>query len=141
LSSVIGSFLISGFYEAALERKEYSFFPVYLDEFQSFSQHAILQMLSGIRKQGVSLTLAHHYTQEVSPELRAAIFGNVGTVIAFTIGALDAELVSQLFEHVKPDDLIKLRRYRAYAAVDGVTTELYMSDLPQKRYPSAPAAI
>jgi len=142
LSSVIGSFLLAAFHTAALQRKEYSLFPVYIDEFQKFSQFTIMEMLAGIRKQGICVVLAHHYTEEVSPELRAAIFGTVGNIVAFAVGPLDAELLAKQFEQkIKPDDLIKLPPYRALAHAGKGTVDLHMPPVEAKAFPSAPARI
>ena len=140
LSSIIGSFLLASFHVAALQRADdRSLFPVYIDECPNFSQFTIMQMLAGIRKKGISIMLAHQFMAQLSDEMRAAVLGTVGTTIAFAVGPLDAELLAKLFEHVKPDDLIKLPRFRAYARSDGATVDLHMPSIEAKIYPSAPA--
>ena len=142
LTTIIGSFLISRLHVAAQQRTEFSLFPVFIDEFQEFSPLVIRRVFAPWRKLGMSLNLAHHYLSEVDEKLRDAIFGTAGTTVAFTVSAFDAEAIAKLFAaSVKPDDLLTLKPYRAYAATQAGTTELFMPDIDRKRYPGAPAAI
>lgn len=84
-------------------------FYVYGDEFQTYTTLAVANMLSELRKYGVSLTLANQYLDQIDPEVRSAIMGNVGTLVTFRVGAEDAE---RLVKHFQPefeiDDLIAL---------------------------------
>jgi hypothetical protein len=142
LTSITGSFLISRIHIAAQQRKEFSLFPVFIDEFQDFSPLVIRWVFAPWRKLGMTLNLAHHYLTEVDEKLRDAIFGTAGTSVAFTVSAFDAGDIAKLFDQtVKPDDLIKLPPYEAYAATEKGTKYLLMPDLPAKRYASAPPAI
>ena len=104
--------------------------------------YGALPVFASWRKQGVSLALAHHYLSEIDDKLRDAIFGTVGCTVSFTVGAFDAENIAKLFsQNVKPDDLIKLPKYRAYAAVDGETQELHMPKIRGKPSRSMPRYI
>jgi hypothetical protein len=61
-------------------------FFVYIDEFQSFTTLALANMLSELRKYRVGFTIAHQYLHQLTPEIRHAALGNVGTFVSFRIG-------------------------------------------------------
>ena len=71
------------------ETQRRNFF-VYIDEFQSFTTLALASMLSELRKYRVGFTVAHQYMHQLEPDIRHAVLGNVGSVIAFRVGAEDA---------------------------------------------------
>ncbi len=73
-------------------------FHIYIDEFQQFASSAFPHLLSTIRKFNVSLTLAHQYIDQLSTDLKKAVFGNVGTIITFRLGHYDAELLAPELE-------------------------------------------
>ncbi len=130
-SSLIGALLLSNFHLHALGRNDRTPFHLFLDEFHHFGNSTVIEMLSGIRKFGVSVTLACQYLDQLSPAMRAAVLGTVGSMLAFRTGSLDAEVLSAEFE-LKRDDtaLSALPAYRAYARIDR-TTELHMPPLPE----------
>ncbi|MBX3512056.1 MAG: hypothetical protein KF750_00560 [Xanthobacteraceae bacterium] len=129
-SSLIGALLLSNFHLNALRRKERAPFHLYLDEFHHFGNGTVIEMLSGIRKFGVSLTLACQYLDQLTPAMRAAILGTAGTMLAFRIGALDAAALDPEFA-LSQDDiaLTALPSHRAYVRADR-TFELHMPGLP-----------
>jgi hypothetical protein len=90
-------------------------FYVYIDEFQSFTTLALVNMFSELRKYRVSFTVAHQYLNQLEPEIRHAVFGNVGTIISFRVGAEDAPYIVQEF-HEQQDklDFLQLPNYRIY---------------------------
>ena len=130
-SSLIGALLLSNLHLNALRRKDRSPFHLYLDEFHHFGNSTVIEMLSGIRKFGVSLTVACQYLDQLTPAMRAAVLGTVGTMLAFRTGAIDSETLAPEFE-LKRDDasLSALPPYRAYVRSDR-TTELRMLPLPE----------
>lgn len=84
-------------------------FFMYLDEFQTFTTLALVNMLSELRKYGVGLVLANQFMEQIEAEVREAIFGNVGTLVVFRVGAMDAErLVKELTPDLPPYDLTLL---------------------------------
>lgn len=130
-SSLIGALLLSNFHLTALQRKDRTPFHLYLDEFHHFGNSTIVEMLSGIRKFGVSLTIACQYLDQLSPAMKAAVLGTVGTMLAFRTGALDAESLAAEFDLERDDTpLSALPPYRAYARTNW-TTELYMPPFPE----------
>lgn len=129
-ASLLGSLLLSSLSLAGLSRADSPeanrrpFF-IYLDEFHSFSTTALADMLSELRKYGLSLTLAHQYVRQIKEEVRQSVLGNVGTIVCFRIGPEDAVLMQRLF---RPDfvaeDLIYLPNHDCYVRllVEGEAT-------------------
>ena len=107
-------------------------FYLYVDEFQNFATDSFAVILSEARKYRLNLIMTNQYIAQM-PELVAnAVFGNVGTLISFRVGAGDATGTAgegaglgQEFDPVfTPNDLINLDNYHIYLkmAIDGVTT-------------------
>jgi type IV secretion system coupling TraD/TrwB family protein len=122
---LFGSMLVAMLGVAGLARGDSSERPdfhVYLDEFQTFTTLALANMLAELRKYGVGLTLANQYLEQLVPEVRNAILGNVGTLAVFRIGASDAErLAKELGHEARAEDLTLLpnRNFWIRALVDG----------------------
>ena len=88
-------------------------FIVYVDEFQHFVNEALATMLAESRKFGLGLVLAHQYLGQLPPGLRAAVRGNVGSLVAFRLGAVDAEeLAAEFAPQFSAHDLAELGPYR-----------------------------
>ena len=120
ISNLLGSLLISRFDLAALsradtpeaERRDYT---LYLDEFHNFTTQSLVLMLSELRKYRLSLVLAHQYLTQLDPSIKDAVLGNVGTIIAFRIGAQDAEIFAQEFApEFSVTDFTNLPNYHIY---------------------------
>lgn len=91
-------------------------FNLYIDEFQNFTTDSIATILSEARKYRLNLVMAHQFIAQLTDQIRNAVFGNVGSIISFRIGASDAEALLKQFAPVfSEDDLINLENYRAYA--------------------------
>ncbi len=119
-SSLIGAMLINAIQLAALyrasqaERTRKPFY-LYIDECHSFVTISFANILAEARKYGLSLFLAHQYIEQLDERVRAAIFGNVGTMISFRVGANDAEYLAKEFYPIfTQDDLVNLPRYAMY---------------------------
>lgn len=119
-SNLLGSLLISRFDLAALsranipeaKRQDYTLF---LDEFHNFTTQSLVLMLSELRKYRLSLVLAHQYLTQLEPNIKDAILGNVGTIIIFRIGAVDAEVFAQEFApEFKQSDFTNLPNFHIY---------------------------
>lgn len=90
-TKMLASLLLARLHMAALARQDRRPFHLYLDECHHFAPGTLAEMLSGIRKFNVSLTLCHQYFAQLTPQLRDAILGTVGTKIMFRVGLADAE--------------------------------------------------
>ncbi len=90
-------------------------FHIYVDEFQNFTTLALANMLSELRKFGVGMVLAHQYLHQLDPDIRHAVLGNAGTLIAFRLGAYDADMIAREFEPVFTHrDLLNLPNHHIY---------------------------
>ena len=109
-------------------------FYLYVDEIHSFITLSFADILSEARKYGLNLILAHQYIEQLDERIRAAIFGNIGTLISFRIGAEDAKYLAQEFSPVFDEtDLINLPNFHIYLKlmIDGVTSQPFSaSTLP-----------
>jgi len=102
-SSLLGLILVSKMQMAAMKRArvaeaERKDFYLYVDEFQNFTTDSIATILSEARKYKLNLTIAHQYIPQLTDQIKNAVFGNVGTIGAFRIGADDAEFLEKQFE-------------------------------------------
>lgn len=101
-SQLIGAMLITKLYISAMSRvdipeKEREDFYLYVDEFQNFATESFKDILSEARKYKLDLILAHQYITQMDESVRDAVFGNVGTMVVFRVGAFDAEVLETEF--------------------------------------------
>jgi hypothetical protein len=133
-ASLLGSMLITKIYLAAMSRADASAkalvdlpqFYLYVDEFQSFANKSFANILSEARKYKLNLTIAHQYVEQMSEEVSAAVFGNVGTMITFRIGAVDAEVFEKEYSPTfTAEDLVNLGFTQIYLKlmIDGVSSQ------------------
>ncbi len=93
-------------------------FFLYVDEFQSFASDSFVSILSEARKYRLCLTLSHQYVDQLRPEIRDAVFGNIGSIIAFRVGQSDAELLEQEFGETYPArQFVDLHNYEICAKI------------------------
>ncbi len=132
-ANLLGSMFITKIYLAAMSRADVSEttlrglpnFYLYVDEFQSFANKSFADILSEARKYKLNLTIAHQYIEQMEEEVRAAVFGNVGTMITFRVGAYDAEVLEKEFApQFTAEDLVNLGSYQIYLKlmIDGVSS-------------------
>ncbi len=130
-ANLLGSMLITKMYLSALSRADVTKdemtnlpnFYLYVDEFQSFANDSFADILSEARKYKLNLTIAHQYIEQMSEEVRAAVFGNVGTMVTFRVGAYDAEILEKEFAPVfTAEDIVNLGFTQIYLRlmIDGV---------------------
>jgi hypothetical protein len=142
-SSLIGSLLMSQLHLAALSRgADRRPFHVYADECHHFGAATLAEMLSGIRKFGVSLTLANQYLDQLPRKLKAALLGAAGTIVSFRIGALDTPFIEPEFQLARDDQsLCELQPYQAYARTGFTTHLLTMPEIEAQAFPGGPQKI
>jgi hypothetical protein len=130
-ADLIGSMLITKIYLAAMSRAELSpvqmkqmpNFYFYVDEFQSFANSTFANILSEARKYHLNLIIAHQYVAQMEEKIRDAVFGNVGTTVAFRTGPFDAEVLETVFApQFEAVDLVNLGMYQICLTlmIDGV---------------------
>lgn len=116
-SALLGGMLITRMYTNAMQRvkipeKDRRDFYLYVDEFQNFATETFVKILSEARKYGLNLIVAHQYIDQLLPEVRDAIFGNVGTMLNYVVGPRDAnELEKEYSPQLTSEDLVNLERY------------------------------
>ena len=133
-SALLGGMIITKLQLAAMERvripeDQREDFYLYVDEFQNFVTDAFASILSEARKYRLNLTVAHQYSAQLvtkeSSAVRDAVFGNVGTMIIFRVGADDADFLEKEFSpEFTEEDLVNLPNYRIYLKlmIDGITS-------------------
>ena len=127
-SMLLGALLITKLQLAAMSRvdipeEERKDFFLYVDEFQNFATESFVNILSEARKYRLALILAHQYIAQMEERVRDAVFGNIGTLISFRVGAEDAEYIEKEFTpEFVAGDLVNLAKYNIYLKlmIDGV---------------------
>jgi hypothetical protein len=122
-ANLIGLVLVGKFLMAALSRVD-SYgqtlpdFYLYIDEFQNISTNSISAILSEARKYGLSLNVAHQFIAQLDEDIKKAVFGNVGNMVTFRVGAEDAEFLESQFAPIfKASDIMKIENRNAYAKI------------------------
>ena len=127
-SMLLGALLITKLQLAAMSRvdmpeeKRRDFY-LYVDEFQNFATEAFVNILSEARKYHLCLILTHQYIDQMPESVRDAVFGNMGTLVSFRVGAQDAEyLEKEFYPEFEAGDLVNLTKYNIYLKlmIDGV---------------------
>ncbi|HHH12486.1 MAG TPA: hypothetical protein ENJ77_01265, partial [Candidatus Moranbacteria bacterium] len=132
-SALLGAMMITKIQMAAMSRvdipeQERHDFYLFVDEFQNFATESFANILSEARKYRLNLTLANQYISQIDEVVRDAIFGNVGTLITFRVGAADAEFLEKEFEPVfTANDIVNLPKYHIYLKlmIDGVAGDAF----------------
>jgi len=130
-SGLLGGMLITKIYLAAMSRADLSKsdmnnlppFYLFVDEFQNFANESFADILAEARKYKLNLTMAHQYIDQMEEEVRDAVFGNVGTTIAFRVGPIDAEMLEKIFlPTFTVEDIVNLGKFQLYLTlmIDGV---------------------
>ncbi len=133
-ANLLGSMLTTRIYLAAMSRadlpvavmKTMPNFYFYVDEFQSFANATFANILSEARKYHLNLIIAHQYIEQMEEDVRNAVFGNVGTTIAFRVGPFDAEVLETVFSpRFLATDLVNLGFAQIYLTlmIDGIGSQ------------------
>lgn len=143
---LLGGLLVTKIYLAAMSRadvpdrvvKMLPHFYLFVDEFQNFANASFADILSESRKYKLNLTIAHQYVEQMDENVRAAVFGNVGTMIVFRVGATDAEVLEKEFApQFTMEDLVNLGQFQMYLKlmINGLTSAPFsatsMGPIPQ----------
>jgi len=136
VSHLLGALLTSTIAQAALSRADVAVtdrpvFHLYVDEFQSFATESFALILSEARKYGLTLTMAHQFIEQIPERLRAAVFGNVGSIIACRTGAVDAPILTEQIGLGGADALLDLPNFAGWGRLlkYGVPTSPVRLDL------------
>jgi len=119
-SSLLGSIIVTKLLTAAFSRVDVSEekrpdFYLYMDEFQNFTTESVSTILAEARKYRLDLIIAHQFIAQLMDNIKDAVFGNVGSMVSFRVGAEDAEFLEKQFEPVFGEqDLINIDNFNAY---------------------------
>jgi CxxC-x17-CxxC domain-containing protein len=143
-SSLLGSMMITKIQLAAMSRVD---IPenkrkdcyLYIDEFQNFTTDSFANILSEARKYRLDLIMANQYIEQLGDVVKAAVFGNIGTLIVFRVGATDAEeLVKEFTPTFTEEDLVSLPKYEMYLKlmINGIASDPFsargLAPLPEE---------
>jgi len=146
---LLGGLLVTKIYLAAMSRADIPdrtaqllpHFYLYVDEFQNFANASFADILSEARKYRLNLTIAHQYIEQMDEIVRPAVFGNVGTTIAFRVGATDAEALEKEFAPVFVlEDIVNLGFAQIYLKlmIDGLSSQPFSATtLPPIAHPDS----
>lgn len=132
-SRLLGGLIITKLQLAAMSRvdipeAERKDFVLVVDEFQNFATASFANILSEARKYRLSLVIAHQYVAQMEEPVRDAVFGNVGTIITFRVGAEDAELLEkELAPEFMAADIVNLGKRQIYLKlmIDGIASRAF----------------
>ena len=139
-SRLLGALLVTKIQLAAMSRvdipePERRDFFLYVDEFQHFATESFANILSEARKFHLGLIMAHQYIKQMEEPVRDAVFGNVGTIISFRVGAEDAEFLEKWFA---PDfmmaDIVNLGQQSIYLKlmINGISSRGFSASTLQR---------
>jgi len=129
-AALLGAMIITQIQLAAMNRsfqkeEERKDFFLYVDEFQNFATSSFIKILSEARKYRLSLALANQYIEQLDEDVSRAIFGNVGTLISFVVGARDAYILTKEYAEIYTEnDLVSLGKYETVMklSIDNMTS-------------------
>jgi len=135
-SRLLGALLITKLQLAAMSRVDIpeetrKDFYLYVDEFQNFATESFANILSEARKYRLNLIMGHQYITQMDEIVRDAVFGNVGTLAVFRVGAEDAEFLEREFSpEFTAEDLVNLAKYNIYLKlmIDGVASHPFSAE-------------
>ena len=138
-SKLLGMVFVMKFQAAAMSRsdipeEERVDFSLYVDEFQNFSTDSFATIMSEARKYHLNLIVANQFTTQLTQEIRDAVFGNMGTIVAFRIGQNDVESLGKYFHPTfDSDDLLRVPNHNTIVRtlIGGIPTQPFsMATLP-----------
>jgi len=132
-AGLLGAMAVTKIYQAAMSRADTQEehrrdFYFYVDEFHNFATDTFDEILSEARKYRLNITLAHQFMGQLSPRIRKTIFGNVGSMLSFRVGAEDANLLAEEYAPIfTPKDIINLgvREFYCKMSVFGEITQAF----------------
>jgi len=145
-SKLLGMIFVMKFQAAAMSRSNIPEddrvdFSLYVDEFQNFSTDSFATIMSEARKYHLNLIVANQFTTQLTPEIRDAVFGNMGTIVSFRIGQNDVESLGKYFQPIfDADDLLRVPNFNTIVRtlIGGVPTQPFsMATLPSLGTPNA----
>ncbi len=148
-SKLLGMIFVMKFQAAAMSRADIDEndrvdFSLYVDEFQNFSTDSFATIMSEARKYHLNLIVANQFTTQLTEEIRDAVFGNMGSIVAFRVGQNDVDALTRYFQPTfDADDLLRVPNFNTITRtlISGVPTQPFsMSTLPPLGTPNVKLA-
>jgi len=112
---IVGKFLMAAFSRVDTPEEQRPDFYLYIDEFQNFTTDTISTILAEARKYKLNLIIAHQFIGQLEEKIKDAVFGNIGSMAVYRVGAEDAEFLVKQFEPVfNAQDLLNIDNFNAY---------------------------
>lgn len=132
-SSLLGAMMVTKFQLDAMSRadipeEQREDFYLYVDEFQNFATDSFSTILSEARKYKLNLVMANQYIDQMTEEVRGAVFGNVGTLVSFQVWHHDATILAEAFSgDIEAEDLMNQKKYTIYLKqlIDGMPSPIF----------------
>ncbi len=132
-AAIMGALMVTKIQLAAMSRANVHIndrrpFYLYVDEFQNFATDSFAVILSEARKYGLNLTVANQYISQMPPEVKDAVFGNVGSMMVLRVGAEDGGALVKYFEpFFEVQDILQQNNFHFIAtmAIDGEKTQAF----------------
>ncbi|MBI5414981.1 type IV secretory system conjugative DNA transfer family protein [Candidatus Peregrinibacteria bacterium] len=132
-AGLLGAMAITKIYQSAMSRadtpeEERTDFYFYVDEFHNFATDTFDEILSEARKYRLNITIAHQFMGQLSSKIRTTVFGNVGSLMSFRVGAEDAGILASEFNPIfTPRDIINLgiREFYCKMSINGEITQAF----------------
>jgi hypothetical protein len=134
---IVGKLLMASLSRVDMAEEQRKDFYLYIDEFQNVTTDSISTILSEARKYKLNLVVAHQFIGQLDEQIKKAVFGNVGSMAAFRVGAEDADFLEKQFAPVfSSSDLINVNNFNACLKllIDGqVSRPFSMKIMPFKK--------
>lgn len=132
-SSLLGAMMVTKFQLDAMSRadipeEQREDFYLYVDEFQNFATDSFSTILSEARKYKLNLVMANQYIDQMTENVRWAVFGNVWTLVSFQVWHHDSKILAEAFAgDIEADDLMNQKKYTIYLKqlIDGMPSPIF----------------
>ncbi len=115
---IVGKILMAALGRTSIPEDQRVDFYLYLDEFQNVTTNSISQILSEARKYRLCLIIAHQFIAQLKEDISKAVFGNVGSMVAFRVGPEDAEFLEKQFAPTfRAQDIVNVDNYNGFARI------------------------
>jgi hypothetical protein len=115
---IVGKILMAALGRTSIPEDQRVDFYLYLDEFQNVTTNSISQILSEARKYHLCLIIAHQFIAQLKEDISKAVFGNVGSMVAFRVGPEDAEFLEKQFAPTfRAQDIVNVDNYNGFARI------------------------
>lgn len=130
-SMLVTKFQLDAMSRADIPEKERKDFYLYVDEFQNFATDSFATILSEARKYKLNLVMANQYIDQMTEDVKWAVFWNVWSLVSFQVWFHDAAILKEVFAwDLVENDLINLKKYSIYTKllVDGMPTPIFSAN-------------